>query len=467
MNPVIAVVGAGFSGSMAALHLLAALPRSWSVLLCEKAGSFGRGLAYGTEAPAHLLNLRSPNMSAYPERPEHFATWLGGLPEDERAGVAVTPAGTFAPRALYGRYLGDLLTEAIVAEGTPRLHLVNDAVTDLVPVAGGYSLRTEGGASYAVAGAVLAMGNLTGPGAPPSRHRLDPWRPEEFGRLHPDRPVLVVGTGLTMVDAVASLRGSGFPGPIIALSRRGLVPNVHAPTKPWPVPDLTAADLASLTRLTRRIRAEIAAASRAGRDWRDVIDALRPVIGYLWRSLPGPERARFLRHLRPFWDVHRHRAAPPAAEAIAREIAAGRLAVRAGRILAIADGPGEAVVTIRPRGGTTDETLPVQGIVDATGIGRIDETGDPLLRRLIVRGLARPDAFGLGLAAGDDYRLRAGRPDRLWTLGPLLRGTVWECVAVPDIRSQAAEVAALVAAEVDRLPAGHVHPSARTREASR
>ncbi|MGE7418966.1 FAD/NAD(P)-binding protein [Methylobacterium tarhaniae] len=452
MNPVIAVIGAGFSGSMAALHLLSALPRSWSVLLCEKAGSFGRGLAYGTDAPAHLLNLRAANMSAYPDRPEHFSAWLGRLPDGERSGVVVTPAGTFAPRALYGRYLAELLTEAVVTPGPPRLHLVHDGVTDLVPEAGGYSLRTEGGASYPVAGAVLAMGNLTGPGAPPSRHRLDPWRPEEFGRLHPDRPVLVVGTGLTMVDAVSSLRGRGFPGPVVALSRRGLVPNVHAPTKPWPVPDLTAADLASLTRLTRRIRAEIAAAARAGRDWRDVIDALRPVIGYLWRGLPSTERARFLRHLRPFWDVHRHRAAPPAAAAITAEIAAGSLDLRAGHILAIADEPGEAVVTIRPRGGTADETLTVQGIVDATGIGRIDETGDPLLRRLTGRGLARPDAFGLGLAAGDDYRLRAGRAGRLWTLGPLLRGTLWECVAVPDIRGQAVEVAALVAAEVERLP---------------
>lgn len=451
MNPVIAVVGAGFSGSMAALHLLAALPRSWSVLLCEKGGSFGRGLAYGTDAPAHLLNLRAANMSAYPDRPEHFAAWLGGLPEDERSGVAVTPAGTFAPRALYGRYLAELLTEAVVTAGAPRLHLVHDTITDLVPIAGGYRLRTEGGAAYPVAGAVLAMGNLTGPGAPPSGHRLDPWRPEDFGRLHPDRPVLVVGTGLTMVDAVASLRGRGFAGRIVALSRRGLVPSVHAPTKPWPVPDLKAADLASLTRLTRRIRAEVAAAQRSGRDWRDVIDALRPIIGYLWRSLPAAERARFLRHLRPFWDGHRHRAAPPAAAAIADEIAAGRLDVRAGRILAIADEPGEAVVTIRPRGGAADETLAVQGIVDATGIGRIDETGDPLLRRLVVRGLARPDAFGLGLAAGKDYRLHAERPNRLWTLGPLLRGTLWECVAVPDIRSQAAEVAALVAAEVEGL----------------
>ncbi|AWB25637.1 pyridine nucleotide-disulfide oxidoreductase [Methylobacterium currus] len=466
MNPVIAVVGAGFSGSMAALHLLAALPRSWSVLLCEKGGRFGRGLAYGTQASDHLLNLRAANMSAYPDRPQHFADWLGRLPEAEASDVVATPAGTFAPRALYGRYLAELLTQAVVSEGAPRLHLVHDAVADLVPVAGGYRLRTEGGTSYAVAGAVLAMGNLTGPGAPPSRHRLDPWRPDAFGRLHPDRPVLVVGTGLTMVDAVASLRGRGFSGRIVALSRRGLVPKVHAPTRAWPVPDLAAADLASLTRLTRRIRAEIMAARQAGRDWRDVIDALRPITTYLWRSLPPREQARFLRHLRPFWDVHRHRAAPPAAAAIAAEIAAGGLEVRAGRILAITDGPSEAVVTIRPRGGGPDAALTVQGIIDATGIGRVDETGDPLLRRLVANGLARPGPFGLGLAAGDDYRLRGPQAGRLWTLGPLLRGSLWECVAVPDIRNQAAEVAALVAALVAAPLAGEVErPAPSLRQA--
>ncbi|MFE1602182.1 FAD/NAD(P)-binding protein [Methylobacterium sp. ID0610] len=456
MSRVIAIVGAGFSGSMAALHLLAALPRDWSVLLCERGSTFGRGLAYGTAAADHLLNLRAINMSAFPDRPKHFSEWLARLAADPAEtgplGIRTTPAGTFAPRGLYGRYLAELLTRALGAEGAPRLRLVHDAVTDLVPAPGGYLLRTEGGQDHPVAGAVLAMGHLTGPGAPPSRHRLDPWQPEAFGRLHPHLPVLIVGTGLTMVDAVASLRGHGFTGRILALSRRGLLPNVHAPAAVWPLPEFAPADLASLTRLTRRIRAEVAAARRSGRDWRDVIDALRPVTDYLWRSLPAAERARFLRHLRPFWDVHRHRAAPTSAEAIGAEIASGRLEVRAGRILAIADEAGQAVVTLRPRGTGRDVAVPVQGILDATGIGRIDESADPLLRRLTARGLVRPGPFRLGLEVGPDYRVRGARPGRLWTLGPLLRGASWECLAVPDIRNQAAEVAALVAAAVEAIP---------------
>ena len=455
MAPVIAVVGAGFSGSMAALHLLAALPRHWSVLLCERGNAFGRGLAYGTQAADHLLNLRAATMSAFPDRPNHFSDWLARLAGDPTeaaaaAGIRHTPAGTFAPRGLYGRYLAALLTEALTAEGAPRLRLVHDAIVDLEPRPGGVTLRTEGGQAFAAAGAVLAMGHVAGPGGPPSAHRLDPWAPEAFGRLHPHLPVLVVGSGLTMVDAVASLRGQGFSGKILALSRRGLLPRVHAPTRPWPVPDVAPDDLASLTRLTQRIRREIAAAQAAGQDWRDVVDVLRPIVDNLWRALPAAERARFLRHLRPFWDVHRHRAAPPSAVAVADEIAAGRLEVRAGRILAIADEPGQAVVTIRPRGASADVALTVQAILDATGIGPISESADPLLRRLAARGLARPGPFGLGLDAGPDYRLRSAKAGRLlWTLGPLLRGTLWECIAVPDIRNQAVEVAALVAAEVE------------------
>jgi uncharacterized NAD(P)/FAD-binding protein YdhS len=450
----VAVVGAGFSGTMAAIQLLAALPRNQAVLLCERGGTFGRGLAYGTGAPAHLLNLRATNMSAFPDRPRHFEDWLAGLEPGGAEGVQATPAGTFAPRGLYGRYLTELLTDAVTRDGLPRLHLLNDAVTDLEPAGAGFRLRTEGGQTHAVAGAVLAMGNLGAGGEPRSRHRLDPWKPETFGRLHPELPILIVGTGLTMVDTVATLRGRGFTGPIIAVSRRGLLPNAHAATAPWPIPELTSADLASLPALLGRIRLEVAAARAGGVDWRGVIDALRPITDTLWRSLPAPERARFLRHLRPFWDVHRHRTAPPAAETIADEIVRGGLTVRAGRILSVVDEPSQAIVTLRPRGGAAPIRLAVQGILDATGIGRVSETDDPLLRRLIARGLVRPGPFGIGLDATADYRTLGTRTSgRLWTLGPLLRGVLWECMAVPDIRNAAADLAAIVAADLDRAVA--------------
>ncbi|TXN22449.1 FAD/NAD(P)-binding protein [Methylobacterium sp. WL9] len=451
----IAVIGAGFSGTMAAIQLLEALPRERPVLLCERSESFARGLAYGTGDFGHFHNLRAANMSAFPDRPRHFEDWLARnaacLPPEEAVGIRATPAGTFASRPLYGRYLSEILTETVTNGGPPRLRLVNDAVTDLVPSAGGFSLRTEGGLGLPVAGAVLAMGNLAGTGEPHSAHRADIWAPETIGRLQPDQPVLVVGTGLTMIDAVVSLRRRGFAGPIVALSRRGLLPNTHAPAAAHPVPNLTAADLSSLATLSRRLHASARAASD---DWRSVVDALRPVTDFIWRSLPHSERGRFLRHLRPFWDVHRHRSAPPAADAIDREIADGRLTVRAGRILSIADEATQAVVTLRPRGAAEPERLAVQCILDATGIGRVGETTDPLLRRLIDRGLVRPGAFGLGLDVGADFRARGQRQaGPVWTLGPLMRGALWECIAVPDIRNQAVDLAAGIAAELARAEA--------------
>jgi len=447
----IAVIGAGFSGTMAAIQLLARLPRERSVLLCERADTFGRGLAYDTGNDAHLLNLRAANMSAFPDRPRHFEDWLGRLdPATEGAGIRATPAGTFAARGLFGRYLGELLRQAVTADGAPRLNLVNDAVIDLEPGPHGFVLRTEGGQSHRVAGAVLAMGNLATKAAPRSRYRADPWHMDDLGRLRVDLPVLIVGTGLTMVDAVTSLRARGFSGPITALSRRGLLPNPHASNIPWPLPALTARESASLSALLARIRSEIARAAAGGADWRGVIDGLRPVTDALWRGLPPTEQARFLRHLRPFWDVHRHRTAPPADATICAEIARGTLSVRAGRILAISDGADHAAVTWRPRGTGDDRKLAVQCILDATGIGRVEETDDPLLLRLIARGLVRPGPFGLGLDAGPDYRTQGTRRSPvLWTLGPLLRGTVWECIAVPDIRNEAADLAGVIAGTLD------------------
>lgn len=251
----IAVIGAGFSGTMAALQLLAHLPSERPVLLCEQAETFGRGLAYATGNPDHLLNLRASNMSAFPDWPGDFEAWLARADLDPRdaTGVRVTPAGTFAARGLYGRYLTELLTHAVTSRtGAGRLQLLNDRIVDLEPEGDGFVLRTEGGRTRRVAGAVLAMGNVPGLDSVRSRHRIDPWAIERFGPLDPDRPILIVGTGLTMVDAVAALRRHGFPGRIVALSRRGLLPNAHAATAPWPLPDLAPEVRASLPKLVAR-----------------------------------------------------------------------------------------------------------------------------------------------------------------------------------------------------------------------
>ena len=461
--PPIAVIGAGFSGTMAALHLSRLMPER-SVLLCEKSGAFARGLAYATGCTDHLLNVRATNMSAFPDRPDHFSRWLENCPLDGAAWTRSTSAGVFAARGLYGRYLTELLLAALSEPGAaPRLMLEHDEVVDLAPEGEGFCLTLAAGRRRHVAGAILACGNLRAPGNLKSRYAVDPWDGAPLDDLRPDLPLLIVGTGLTMVDAVAALRQRGFAGPILAVSRRGLLPQVHAPTTPWATPDVPDAARRSLVTLLRGVRAEVRRAESAGADWRSVVDSLRGTSIDLWRGLPLSEQHRFLRHLRAFWDVHRHRMAPPAAEIIARECAGGGLTVLRGRVIGIEDRAGHARVTVRERSAAVSRVIEIQRIIDASGVGRVADTNDLLLRRLMARGLIRPDVLGLGLAVSDDLavldqRGEVGLP--LWTLGPLLRGTLWECTAVPDIRGQAAELARTVAARLQNAPPGEARETA-------
>ncbi len=452
----IAVIGAGFSGTIAALQLLRRLPQDQPVLLCERSPEFARGIAYATGDNHHLLNVRAANMSALSDEPLHFQDWLkrrasqGGGTE----GLHETEAGLFASRGLYGQYLRSIL-DYVMREtaGHAQLRLMPDDVLDVLSADhGGYELVCASGQRLPVAGVVLAVGNL------PHEEGEDPnicrnaWGEKAWRQLDPHRPVLVVGTGLTMVDFAISLQRRGFKGGIVALSRGGLLPARHAAVAaPWPTPHFTMAEEKSLPLLMARLRDEVFAAAEAGVDWRAVIDSMRPVTSAIWSRLPLAERRRFLRHARRFWDVHRHRLAPPHAELIDDMIDAGFLRVIGGRIRAMEDGPEGVRVRYSPRGGGADDELLVQRVIMASGVEHISRTRDPLMQRLIDRGLVRVDAQGLGLDVTDGLNVvRAdGTPaERIWALGPIVRGVFWECVAVPDIRVQAAHAAVSVVARL-------------------
>ncbi|MEJ0046419.1 MAG: hypothetical protein WDN04_10070 [Rhodospirillales bacterium] len=263
--------------------------------------------------------------------------------------------------------------------------------------------------------------------------------------------MLIVGTALTMVDLAISMRRRGFTGQIVSMSRGGKLPTRHAPVQPWPTPHFTLAEEHSLSLLTARLRDEVFAAAEQGVDWRAVIDSVRPVTAQLWKRLPLSERKRFLRHVRRYWDVLRHRMAPPHADLIEQMQQDGSLQVVAGRIARF-DTDADAVrVHYTPRGGDQEQVLAVQRVIMANGLEHIDRTRDPLMQRLLERGLIRLDEQGLGLdvtdglnVIGDDGRTA----ERIWALGPIVRGVFWECVAVPDIRVQASHVAVSVVARL-------------------
>jgi len=428
----VVIVGAGFSGTLQAINLLRHDgPRA---LLVERAGEPGKGVAYGAAHPSHLLNVRAGNMSAFPDDPGHFTRWLEGR------GVA-DAASAFVPRVTYGAYLAELLEEAR-GRSAGRLDLVSGDVVDAVPTDDGVAVSLADGRELTADAAVLALGNLPPHDPPgldptalsPDRYKGDPWEPGVADGLSDGDTVLVVGTGLTMVDMALMLDARGFRGRIVALSRRGLLPRRHA--APAPAGDKIRERPATVaSSLVRNVRARGQVIG-----WRNAVDELRPFTQSMWANADEAERARFLRHLRPWWDVHRHRLAPAVADRLAAMQAGGRLQVVAGKTLAFTEHESGVEVRWRPRGADEPQTLLVRRVINCTGPqGNLSRTGEPLLRALVERGAIRPDAARLGIDVDASAATIGadGRPsDRLFALGPMTRGAFWEIVAVPDIRTQ-------------------------------
>lgn len=455
-RPAVAVIGGGFSGTMATIQLVRALPEAQPVAMYERGTSFGTGLAYSTALADHLLNVRAANMSAFPSEPDHFESWLAAAAPRVDGEVHETSSGLFVSRRLYGKYLQATLREAVGLHAPGgRLRLIGDEVLDIIPGADGYDLVTASGRTRRASAVVLATGHASPVPANDVRHVLNPWAPDAMSGLDARSPVLILGSALTMVDIVITLRTRGFQGPIIALSRRGLLPQRHQPAASWSKIDVSASDKSSVLRMMRRVRREVAIASAAQVDWRAVIDALRPLTREIWGAWSDVERRRFLRHARRFWDIHRHRMAPPNARMIDRELREGTLDIVAGRDPVFQFEKRAVLVTYRDRVSGGSVTLAVQRVFSATGLESASTSTDPLSRRLIERGLARLDPLGIGVDVNDAFGVldhRGVRTGRLWAIGPIVRGTFWECTAVPDIRQHAAAVAGHVA---DALKTDH------------
>lgn len=298
---------------------------------------------------------------------------------------------------------------------------------------------------------ILALGNFP-PGDPrlpgrkecSRRYVSNGWSESALERIAEEKSVLLVGSGLTSVDVAISLRSQKFEGKIHILSRHGLLPQQHKPNPP-----LTASWNRLLPRtargLLRLVRAQVREAQEHHGDWRAVIDSLRPITQQIWQSLPLPEQRRFLRHLRSYWDVHRHRVAPEIGALLASELRDGRIEVHAGRLTEYCETPEHVEVTYRDRETGESRKLQVDRVINCTGPD-VDcrRVTNPLLKNLLHQKLVRPDPLFLGLDTAQDGAVidAHGVPsDFLYAVGPLRKGNLWETIAVPEIRVQVAKLA--------------------------
>jgi len=436
------IIGGGASGVLLAYQLLQRSTPDFRITLIEKRPEVGRGLAYHTGNPEHVLNVRVANMSALPDEPDHFWRWL-----TSREGVPppCPDPYCFVPRRIYGDYIADLLMTS-KGRSTHRLSIVQGTCVDVSEGPGEVTVRLEDGRFYVGDIAVLATGHDVRSCSP---GYADPWVLPSSAGIDPDATILILGTGLTMVDYVQSVIQDGHRGPIVAVSRRGLLTKPHRRVDPIRIEEADVPFGAGISHLLRWFRGRVGAHVAKGGDWRSVIDGLRPYTQRLWRELPPASKRRFLEHARAWWDVHRHRMAPEVEARIMDVLCAGRLTVMAAKVAGIEPNEAGARVRYRRRGQSEVLSMQVGAIVDCTGIVKDPlASANPAVRSLFERGLARVDPLHIGIETAADGAIvnQDGAPSRrLFAVGPLTRAAFWEIIAIPDIRNQCAELAAKLA----------------------
>jgi len=441
----VVVVGGGFSGSVFALKHARAHPDA-HVMVVERSRRVGRGLAYGACAPDHLLNVPVSRMEL--GLTPAFGDWLQGHRKEldealRESGGDLT--GAFVPRELFGAYLEERIAEATSTDHRRGLNIVRGEVVRLLDFPARGVLLSDGREIEADI-VVLATGNL--PPRPPLAKDTwlydttifvpDPWADDAFDGLDQHAPVVLLGTGLTMVDVALKLAGQGHCGPMHAISRRGYLPLAHQAGGSWPN-FLGPHEHPSPRMAMRLLREESEKAEVKGVPWQRVMDTMRPSVARIWNAWSERERAQFLRHLRPRWDIHRHRMAPRIAARLDALLKNGQLTAQGGRVQAYRRNNGMVDVVLRPRGSHTEQTLNAARVINCTGPrSDMDRLAFPMLADLRRRGLIAPDRLGLGIETQDcAAQNSAGHVSPwLYALGPLTRPAWWEVVAVPEINAQ-------------------------------
>lgn len=458
----LAIVGGGFGGLTAMARALQQR-RRWRILVVERYPRSGPGIAYGGCDSHHLLNVPASRMGAFPEDPAAFHAWL------ERTQPGRFAPSDFVPRALFAAYMDEVVGDALASVGgsapaavgaSARLPLPTFAQHVLVRAE---PIKRHVDLLFGSGDAVRAGALLMAPGLPAARapwHAFDeevplgllapdPWAANALQGIAPDAPVVIVGSGLTAIDIVSALRRRGHSGRITLLSRSGRLPLPHADGA------ATNAEY-DRTLLARGAREALRAVRKAAKElrarnlpWQGALDGLRALTTPVWSSWSTRERMRFMTHLRPLWEIHRHRAPRVLLDDLAAQQRSGSLVILQGSVRSLRCGPQGVIVTVNSGSGLRTD-LPAARVINCAGPAQgVRNTVDPLISSLLQSGVATTDDLGIGLHTDIDGRLvgKEGKAqERVYLVGALRRGDLWESTAVPELRMQVAKAVDGIAA---------------------
>lgn len=460
----IAIVGGGLAGALTAIQLLRTANVPTQITVFDPNPELGRGIAYGTPDFSLTLNGPAKSFGLRPGDPLHFARWLKTATANAGRPSYPDAATAFAPRWVFGDYVRAELAEALAQArpGVRFLHIASDVVALRQVVRGDnpeFALTTRAGDVAIADHVVLALGKFPSAAATPSlgwRYLPSPWDGEALDAVAGQDDLLLIGSSLTMIDAVAALEKKGFRGRYHILSRRGLTPEARRETEPWP----EFLDPAALPRTAREalacVRAQIRRAREQGDDWQRVVLAVRPHLGAIWAGATDAERRRFLRQVRPWWDLFLHRAPPDGAAALAAAREQGRVIPHRGALLglaAIRNAHGDRILArYAPRdvvAGTPSRSLAVGAAIHCGGFDfrwnasslRAGQAGQWLAASLLEHGLVCPSVLGAGIQAAPaslavidaDGEVSSG----LSATGAALRAALLESSTIGELLKQA------------------------------
>jgi uncharacterized NAD(P)/FAD-binding protein YdhS len=448
----ITIVGGGVSGVLLAIQLIRARPNfPLSITLIEKERPPWLGIAYSTDKVFHLLNVRAEKMSALPDEDNHFVQWLATLHYN------ISPKD-FASRFVYRKYIEDLFENTLASklENIEFKFIHGEAVCIEQINKQEAVIRLQNEQTITTNFIVLALGNFTNnpPPSPDSSflessvYHNDPWKPDLFENLKKDATVCIIGAGPTMVDVALTLYHKKHQGKIIALSRHGLLPSAHVITETYLDFSHELKNIVSLSEVVKIVRNHIVIAETNGTGWRAVIDAMRTFTQKLWIDLPLPEKIAFLKYYKTYWEIARSRMPEQCAATIKEMMLSNQLKVQAGRIESLSKQNSCIAVKYRSAEKRKTQIIMADAVVNCIGPGlNFEKIKHPFIKSLMEQGMICNSDVSIGIKALPDGTIikKDGTPSNmLYTFGSLLRGILWETIAIPEIRTQAKNLAVLL-----------------------